>query len=224
MSVCRSELLHLPAGCLPPHPLPSCYATTFPPPPAPPQPQPDPVALPWPDTNRPSYLFLCKKTRGWGPFTAHQTWLTGNEHSSQTLAKPKRLTPPPPIYVASVKHLQTAEVMSSPKTLYQSSAVSLCADDTCVQLVLRVGELMIPSMRCSSPRLSFLLWEPSLESRGHRVQEHKPHASNSILIGREKGLHWILFFKKKTKKTHKWPSYRYCFEGPEKMPMHNVPI
>ena len=35
--------------------------------PPPLSPQPYPVALPWPDTNGPSYLFLCKKTRGWGP-------------------------------------------------------------------------------------------------------------------------------------------------------------
>lgn len=42
---------------VPPSPLPSCYAMTSSPFP----PQPDPVALPWPDTNRPSYLFLCKR-------------------------------------------------------------------------------------------------------------------------------------------------------------------
>ncbi len=78
------------SGCpqaVPPCPLPSCYAMTSSPPP----PQPDPVALPWPGTNKPSYLFLCKRLEA-GALYSMPTWL-GNEYSSQTKANPN-ICPP----------------------------------------------------------------------------------------------------------------------------------
>lgn len=56
--------------------------------------------------------------------------------------------------------------------LIKKVGLSLCAEDTCVQLDLRVGELMIPSMTCSSPYLSFLLWEQSLRFKGHPAQQY----------------------------------------------------
>lgn len=77
---------------------------------------------------------------------------------------------------------------------------------------------MIPSMRCSSPYLSFLLWEQSLKLKGHlRNNMYRPHASNSILIGREKAC--IESFSQKV-------AYHYCL-GPLiacKRCQHNVPI
>lgn len=42
-----------------------------------------------------------------------------------------------------------------------------CAADTSVQLDLRVGEFMIPRMKCSSLCVSFVLWESSLKLKDH---------------------------------------------------------
>lgn len=130
---------------VPPYPLPSCYAITSTPPPPP---QPDPVALPWPGTNRPSYLFLCKKTRGSGPLQACQTRL-GNKHSSQSLAHPELLSP-----VCCCQHLNTAAVsvtsehfikgsafLSALKTFLSSLTQGRGVDDTKYEMQLSVSVL-----------------------------------------------------------------------------------
>lgn len=54
-----------------------------------------------------------------------------------------------------------------PKHFHWSAFAPLCADCTSVQLNLRVGELKIQSVKCSSPRLSFWLWEQRLTFKGH---------------------------------------------------------
>lgn len=166
---------------VPPCPLPSCYAMTSSPPP----PQEDPVALPWPSTYRPSYLFLCKKTRGWGPLqhakavlgmsTPPRAWhiLTIVPHALLSALQTGRS-----FCKVRLSHQNTVMYLKV-RTLYQKVGLSLWAEDASVQLDLRVGELMIQSMRCSSPYLSFLLWEQSLKLRrpSARSRTYRPHAS-----------------------------------------------
>lgn len=168
---------------VPPCPLPSCYAMTSSPPPPPPQE--DPVALPWPGTYRPSYLFLCKKTRGWGPLqhakavlgmsTPPRAWhiLTIVPHALLSALQTGRS-----FCKVRLSHQNTVMYLKV-RTLYQKVGLSLWAEDASVQLDLRVGELMIQSMRCTSPYLSFLLWEQSLKlwRPSARSRTYRPHAS-----------------------------------------------
>lgn len=186
---------------VPPCPLPSCYAMTSSPPP----PQEDPVALPWPSTYRPSYLFLCKKTRGWGPLqhakavlgmsTPPRAWhiLTIVPHALLSALQTGRS-----FCKVRLSHQNTVMYLKV-RTLYQKVGLSLWAEDASVQLDLRVGELMIQSMRCSfSVSVLSTVRAKSKTSKAICTQQDVQTScleTESLLLG-GRGSHWILFPKR----------------------------
>lgn len=168
MSVCRSKLLRLPTGCPPPCPLPSCYATTSSFTPPPPPPQPDPVAPPLTRHQQALLSVSMQKTRGWGPIqhAKPDLGMSTPPRPRQTLTLTPIPSPPPRALLSA---LQNGRCLCKVRRSHQStvkycsrstlSKVGLClhAEDAYVQLDLRVGELMIPSNRRSSPHLYFFL-------------------------------------------------------------------
>lgn len=102
--------------------------------------------------HRPSYLFLCKRLEA----GACQT------PSGKSACFPESGDPnayiPEPLHTGRLNTVVTKVQTCS----LRSAFVPLCADHTSVQLNLRVGELVIPSMKRSSPWMSFLLWEQCL--------------------------------------------------------------
>lgn len=148
MGVGCSSLLHLPTGC-PPRALRQA-AMLWPPPP-------DPVASTPSGTQRPSNLFLCKKKRGWSMPNLFRKTIC---FQSLVFWKLVSLIPPHPWPHEHCWNLKS-------KRFHWSAYAPLCADCSSVQLNLRVGELKIQSVNCSSPWLSFWLWELCLTLKGH---------------------------------------------------------
>lgn len=148
MVVGYSTLLHLLTGC-PPRALRQA-ATLWPLPP------PDPVASTLSGTQRPANLFLCKRLEAGAYQTSVENWLFPK------LGILKACIPDPFSHLAARTLLKLKS-----KHFHWSAFAPLCADCTSVQLNLRVGELKIQSVKCSSPWLSFWLWEQRLTFKGH---------------------------------------------------------
>lgn len=121
-----------------------------------PPPPPDPVASTPSGTQRPSNLFLCKRLEAGACQTSYGNCLFPE------LGILKACIPDPSSHLAAWTLLKLQS-----KHFYWSAFTPLCADRTSVQLILRVGELKIQSVKCSSPWLSFWLWEQCLAFKGH---------------------------------------------------------